>query len=158
MKQAERGQCGIVLAIAIAACAPAIVNQQTEEQSIRSVSSEWQRAIAARDFDRVMTIFAPNAVVMNSHNPLTIGPSALRALVGGILSTPGLSLTWATTKIEVASPTVATEYGTYTLSYDGPEGNVNDAGNYTNIWHKINGQWRVALHALVSSKPISGRS
>jgi len=34
------------------------------------------------------------------------------------------------------------------------QGKVNDTGNYTNIWHKVDGQWRVALHALVTSRPL----
>lgn len=67
-------------------------------------------------------------------------PISPRQNVGFFIVVEGLVMTRATTACTV-----------------GP-GNVNDAGNYTNIWHKINGQWRVALHALVSSKPISGRS
>ncbi len=141
-------------AFALVACGPAMVNQRTEEQSIRSVSNEWQRAIAARDVDRVMAIFAPDAVVILANNPLATGPSAVRALTNGMVGTPGLSLNWVPTRIEVASPTVATEYGTYALSYNGPQGKVTDAGNYTNIWHRINGQWRVALHAPVTSRPM----
>jgi uncharacterized protein (TIGR02246 family) len=154
MKLADRGQFAIVLATpALAACAPAMVNQQTEEQSVRYFSTEWQHAIAARDVDRVYAIFAPDAVMMTSHNPLATGATTLRALVRGMLGTPGLSLTWVPTRVEVASPSLATEYGTYTLSYDGPQGKVNDAGNYTNIWRKTNRQWRVLLHAAVTSMP-----
>ena len=58
------------------------------------------------------------------------------------------------TSIDVVSPTVANEYGTYTMSFDGPQGRVNDRGNYTTVWHKIDGQWRVATDATVSSTPF----
>jgi quercetin dioxygenase-like cupin family protein len=70
------------------------------------------------------------------------------------VKTPGLVMHWTPTKIEVASPTVATEYGTYTESYDTPQGKGTDAGNYVTIWHKINGKWRVALDAPNTSAPL----
>jgi len=49
---------------------------------------------------------------------------------------------------------VATEYGTYTESYDSPQGKQTDAGNYVTIWHKINGKWRVALDAPNTTTPL----
>ena len=131
-----------------------MLKQQTDEQSVRSFSNEWQHALAAHDFDRVLAIFAPEAIVMASHNPLAAGPAALREVTRRLVSDPRLSLSWVPTRIEVASPTVAIEYGTYTLVYAGAQGNFNDAGNYANVWHKINGQWRVALHAIVTSRPL----
>lgn len=141
-------------ALTVAACAPTTLNQQTEQQAVRSASSELQRAIAARDPDRVYTMFAPDAVVMISHRPLATGPTALRALVNGIVGAPGPLLTLVPTRIEVASPTVATEYGAYTVSFDGLQGKLLDAGNYVNVWHRIDGRWRIAVHAVVTSSPL----
>lgn len=142
-----------LIAIALAACAPAMVNHKSDEQSIRSVSNEWQRAIAARDLDRVMAVFAPDAVLILANNPIFRGPRAIRTVTSGMLGTPGLSMHWIPTQIEVASLTVATEYGTYSLSFDSPQGKVNDTGNYANVWHKVDGQWRVALHEPVTNRP-----
>ena len=82
------------------------------------------------------------------------GSDAIRSGWAQMVKTPGLVLHWTPTKIEVASPTVATEYGTYTESYDGPSGKLTDAGNYVTIWHKINGQWRVALDAPNTTTPL----
>jgi quercetin dioxygenase-like cupin family protein len=75
-------------------------------------------------------------------------------MYAGLVNLPGLSLTWVPTSIAVVSPTVANEYGTYTMSFDGPQGKVNDRGNFTTVWHKIDGQWRVATDATVSSTPF----
>jgi quercetin dioxygenase-like cupin family protein len=61
---------------------------------------------------------------------------------------------WTPTKIEVVSPTRAIEYGTYTESFDTPEGKGTDAGNYVTVWHKINGKWRVALDAPNTTTPL----
>ena len=67
---------------------------------------------------------------------------------------PGMALHWTPTKIVVANPTVATEYGTYAESYDTPQGKASDGGNYVVIWNKINGKWRVALDAPNTTDPL----
>ena len=155
MRTSERATFAVALASLIfTACAPALVNQQTDEQAIRAISADWQRAIVARDVDRIVGFHAPDAVAMMANSPLASGPAAIRAAYTGMLGMPGMSLTWVPTKIDVVSPTVATDIGTYTMAYNGPQGRVTDRGNYTTIWHKIDGQWRVAVDASVSSMPL----
>jgi len=141
-------------ALTLGACAPAMVNRASEEQTIRSLGSDWQRAIATRDVDRIVALHATDAVSMMSNMPAASGSSAIRAAYAGFVNTPGLSITWTPTRIDVASPTVATEAGSYMMSYDGPQGRVTDRGNYTTVWHKINGQWRVASDATVTTTPF----
>src|SRR2546430_8281065 len=143
-----------VAALAIAAFASTASSQQSDARAIRALSDQWQRDIAAQNVDAIVALHAPDAVVMLSHAPLATGSTAIRGMYGEMLKTPGLVLHWTPTKIEVASPTVATEYGTYTESYDTPQGKATDAGNYVTIWHKINGKWRVALDAANTSAPL----
>jgi uncharacterized protein (TIGR02246 family) len=141
-------------AIGIALIAPAVSSQTRDERAIRAASDQWQRDAAAKNVDAIAALFAPDAVVMMSHSPLLTGTTAIRGAWTNLVNTPGLVLQWTPTKIEVASPTVATEYGTYTDSYDTPDGKVSDAGNYVTIWHKINGKWRVALDAPNTTTPL----
>jgi uncharacterized protein (TIGR02246 family) len=143
-----------LVAIGIALIAPAASSQTRDERAIRALSDQWQRDAAAKNVDAIAALFAPDAVVMMSHSPLVQGSTAIRGAWGEMVKTPGLVLHWTPTKIEVASPTVATEYGTYTESYDTPEGTVSVAGNYVTIWHKINGKWRVALDAPNTTTPL----
>jgi len=131
-----------------------MVNQASEEQTIRGLENDWQRAIATRDVEKIVSIHAPDAVVMMSNSPVASGSAAIRSAYNGLVNTPGLSLTWVPTKIDVVSPNVATDIGTYTIAYDGPQGRVTDHGNYTTVWHKIDGQWRVAIDAPVSTTPF----
>src|SRR5207244_844700 len=143
-----------VAALAIAAFASTARSQQSDARAIRALSDQWQRDIAAQNVDAIVALHAPDAVVMLSHAPLATGSTAIRGMYGEMVKTPGLVLHWTPTKIEVASPTVATEYGTYTESYDTPQGKATDAGNYVTIWHKINGKWRVALDAPNTTAPL----
>jgi uncharacterized protein (TIGR02246 family) len=141
-------------AMAFAAFAATAQSQQSDAAAIRALSNQWQRDIANQNIDRIVTLFAPDAVVMMSNSPVIRGATAIRELYAGMAKTPGLVLHWAPTKIDVASRTRATEYGTYADSWDTPQGKMRDAGSYVVIWHKINGRWRVALDAVVTSTPI----
>jgi uncharacterized protein (TIGR02246 family) len=141
-------------AIGLAVMAPAASAQTKDEQAIRELSMQWQRDVAAQNVDKIVAIHAPDAVVMMSHTQPATGTTAIRGMWSEAVKTPGLKLEWTPTKIEVISPTVATEYGTYTESFDTPNGKGTDAGSYVTIWKKINGQWRVALDAPVTSAPI----
>src|SRR4051812_41530558 len=119
--------------------------QSKDEQAIRALSQQWQQAIASGNVDRIVAIHAPSAVVMMANSPTTTGSDAVRAMYNDMVKLPGLVMHWNTSRIDMASPTVATEYGTYTDSYDSPTGTLADSGTYVAIWHKINGQWRGAL-------------
>src|ERR1700716_2348655 len=148
-------QLGIAVGlIALGGSAPATVNTATDAQTIRNLGNDWQRAIAARDVERIVALHAPNAISMTSNMPAASGAAAIRGAYSGLVNLPGLSLVWVPTSIDVVSPTVANEYGTYTMAFNGPQGRVNDRGNYTTVWHKIDGQWRVATDATVSSTPF----
>src|SRR6202158_680588 len=143
-----------LLALAIAVFAPLAQSQQKDARTIRALSDQWQRDVAAQNVDAIVALHTPDALVLMASSPPMKGPVAIRGAWGEMVKTPGLVLHWTPTKIDVASPTVATEYGTYTESYDTPQGKATDAGNYVTIWHKINGKWRVALDAANTSVPL----
>ncbi|HEU4749277.1 MAG TPA: nuclear transport factor 2 family protein, partial [Gemmatimonadaceae bacterium] len=154
MKDRSRTRLAIALGVlALGACATTTVNQASEEQAIRAVADEYRTAFNARDVDRLVALHTPDAVLMIANNPLATGSAELRRSFTEVL-TPGTTLSFAPTRINVVSPTVATEIGTYTLSFDTPQGRVTDRGNYTTILHKVNGQWRLAVSAPVSSTPM----
>ena len=141
-------------ALAIAASASTAWSQQGDAAAIRAASDQWQRDIAAKNVDAIVALHAPDAVVLMSHAPVAKGSAAIRGMWAEGVKTPGLALSWTPTTIEVVSPTRAIEYGNYTESYDTPQGKGADAGGYVTVWHKINGKWRVAIDAPVTSAPL----
>jgi ketosteroid isomerase-like protein/quercetin dioxygenase-like cupin family protein len=143
-----------LIAIVIAALPEAASSQTNEERAIRAASEAWQRYVADQNVDSIMALHAPDAVVMPSNAPLVKGSTAIRSGWTDLVETPGFRLHWIPTRIEIAGPTVATEYGTYAESYDTPGGKVRETGNYLTIWRKVNGKWRVALGAPVSTIPL----
>ncbi|MGI8498242.1 MAG: SgcJ/EcaC family oxidoreductase [Gemmatimonadaceae bacterium] len=157
MTQTIRGRTLVAIAaLTVAGCAhPAMVDRQSEEQAIRAAGAEWMRNIASRDIDKIIALHAPDATVMNPNSPSVTGSAAVRSAYADMLKMAGLSLTWTPTQIRVAeSGELATEIGTYRMSFDGPGGKVNDSGSYTTTWRKIDGRWRVATDATVSGTPM----
>ena len=128
--------------------------QSSDQKAIRALSAEWQDYIAARNVDRIVALHTSDAVVMPSNNHAAKGAGSIRAMYNDLVNTPGLKLHWTPTKIDIASSRVATEYGTYTQSYDTPRGRIGESGNYITIWHKVNGMWRVAVDAPISTVPM----
>ena len=141
-------------ALAITAFASTAWSQSKDARAIRALSDQWQRDVAAQNVDAIVALHAPDAVVMMSHAPVATGSVAIRGMWAEAVKTPGLNLHWTPTKIEVVSPTRAIEYGTYTESFDTPQGKGSDAGTYVTIWHKINGKWRVALDSPNTTMPL----
>ena len=129
--------------------------QSKDERAIRAVGEAWQRYIAEDKVDSIVGIFTPDAIFMLANSPPTRGTVALRAGWDELVKTPGLDLHWTPQRIDVTSPTRAVEYGTYTESYDTPNGKGRDAGTYVTVWHKQRGKWKVAYDAPVSSLPAA---
>ena len=144
----------VLAALAITACASTAWSQSKDGRAIRELSDQWQRDIAAQNVDAIVALHASDAVVMMSHAPVATGSVAIRGMWAEAVKTPGLDLHWTPTKIDVVSPTRAIEYGTYTESYDTPQGKGSDAGTYVVVWHKIKGKWRVALDSPNTTTPL----
>jgi ketosteroid isomerase-like protein len=67
---------------------------------------------------------------------------------------PGLSFTFQPQTIKVAhSGDLAYEIGTYSLSYDGDQGRVQDMGKYLVVWEKVDGDWKAMVDTDNSDLP-----
>jgi ketosteroid isomerase-like protein/quercetin dioxygenase-like cupin family protein len=129
--------------------------QSSDERAVRAASAAWQRYIAAQQTDSIVALHLPNAIVMMANSPPITGSDAIRTGWGEMVKLPNLKMSWTPQHIEITSPTSAQEFGTYTDSYDGPNGMESDNGTYVTLWKKVNGKWRVALDAPVSSRPAA---
>ena len=153
LTQARRA-LGALIVTSIAIVAQTVTAQTRDQRAIRALSDQWQRDIAADNVDAIVGLHAPDAVVMFSNAPLARGSREIREIYSEMVKTPGLQLHWIPTKIDVTSPTSATEYGTYTESFDSPGGKMRDAGNYVVLWRRIDGRWRIVLDAPSTTTPL----
>src|SRR5438105_11678234 len=129
-----RFSSALLVATAITTISQPLASQTSTQQAIRALGDQWQKDIAAQNVDAIVSLHAPDAVIMFSNAPLAKGSQAVRDLYKEMVKTPGLLLHWIPTRIDVTSPTTATEYGTYTESFDTPGGKMRDAGNYVVLW------------------------
>lgn len=156
--------------IALAACqagapeaaetAPAVetmaVDVAAEEQAIRDLDNQMLAAAAAKDAAAVAAFFAPDGRSMLDNAPAAVGTAAIAEAWGAMLQAPGATLTWTPTLIRVANAgDLAYDLGTYTFSFDGPDGRVTDTGKYVTVWTKVDGQWKIAADIGNSDLPES---
>lgn len=144
-----------LIAVAMASAAQSGSAQSRDEAAVRAASAAWQGYIARQQTDSIVALHLPGAIVMMANSPPIMGSNGIRAGWGDIVKLPNLSMHWTPQHIEITSPTSAQEFGTYTDSYTGPNGIEADTGTYVTLWKKVNGKWRVALDAPVSSLALA---
>lgn len=145
-----------LVAATLAACATTPkVNLQTEEQAIRDLDRRWVEAVRAKDINTIVGFYAPDAYAAMSNMPAMVGTDAIRSGFTEMLKMPNLAFAFTPTRIVVSnSGDLATDVGTFRISYDGPGGRVEDEGSYLTAWRKIGGQWKAINDVSVSTKPL----
>jgi ketosteroid isomerase-like protein len=54
------------------------VDTRAEADAIRSIEAQWDAAEKARDIDKIVSLTAPDIVVMDANAPTSVGHQALR--------------------------------------------------------------------------------
>ncbi len=146
----------VVGSCSLAACASVPrVNTENESAAIRQIDQRMVQSLAARDQAALANYYAPNAALMMANAPKATGRAAIGSAWGSMLGLPNFAMSFTPTSITVArSGDLATDVGTYQLSFDGPQGRVNDVGKYTVGWQKIDGQWLIASDMANSDLPM----
>jgi uncharacterized protein (TIGR02246 family) len=146
-----------VLASALAAaCATTPrVDVATEESAIRAINRRMEQAVASKNVDAVAQLYATDANFMAPNMPTARGQAAVRQVWADFLQLPGVALTLAPTRIDVASDgQLATDVGTYTFSYRGDQGQVTDRGKYMVKFRKVGTEWKIADDIFNSDMPL----
>ena len=82
-----------------------------------------------------------DAIVLPPNAPATTGKDAIRKLITEMIGAPGFSLSFRSTKVEVAkSGDLAYSQGTYEMTTNDPKGKpMTDRGKYLTVWKKQGG-------------------
>ena len=125
-----------------------ITGESNSEAQIRQRDVAWEKAVQAKDIERVLAFYRDDCVGLFTSRPISVGNDTMRDVWQRILSRSQPSLQWRPTHIEVArSGELAYDFGSMTLSYvDAKGAKVDFVGEYTVVWKKeATGEWRVAL-------------
>jgi len=149
-------QTALALALSLVAASSIVtaqesVDRQAEEQKIRDLDRQWVQAVAAGDVEAIANFYAPEGRFMPPNAPAAEGRDAVATSWRGILGLPEVKLTFGPTQIEVAQAgDMAYDVGTYSLSFKGAQGPVQDGGKYVVVWQKVDGEWRAVADILNS--------
>jgi ketosteroid isomerase-like protein len=126
------------------------------EQAIRDLDAQWSKAAQLKDVDKTVSFYSDDAIVLPPNEAMKTTKEAIRKIWKGLLESPGLAITWTTTKVDVAnSGDMAYSSGTYELGMSDASGNlVKDRGKYLAVWKKQpDGNWKCGADTWNSDLP-----
>ncbi len=128
------------------------------EQALRDLDAKWSAAAGAKDVDKTVSYYADSAVVMPPNASAAGTKETIRNVWQDLLASPGLVMSWKTTKVEVStSGDLACVSGTYEVTMNDPSGKpVNDHGKYVEVWEKqADGKWKCGTDIWNSDLPVA---
>jgi len=144
---------------AVAGCSPDASQEGGSQQldevaAIRQADLAWVAAQAEDGLDGTMSAYLDDAIMLSPNAPMSVGKGAIRAAsTEAGIGSPGFSVSWGPTKIEVArSGELAYAIGTNRGTVPGPCGTpIELKGKYIEIWKKdSDGTWKVAADMFSS--------
>lgn len=114
---------------------------------------------AAGLIDSVASHFAVDCIQLPPNQPPILGNENFKEVWNQNIQIGQWNFDLKTEKVK-ASGDLATEYGTYTLSFSPNENSpipaMTDHGSYVVLWEKIDQEWKVLWDAPVSDLPLPG--
>jgi uncharacterized protein (TIGR02246 family) len=139
-------------------CLASAADTKAFEQALRGLDAQWSAAAAAKDVDRTVSFYSDDAIVMPPNDAAATTKEAIRKVWQDLLASPGLGISWKTTKVEVAkSGDLACVSGTYEVTVSDPSAKpANDHGKYVEVWEKqAGGKWKCGTDIWNSDLPAS---
>ena len=150
--------CFAVLSLAFVITSSA-ADTQAVEQTLRDLDAQWSAAAGTKDVEKTVSFYSNDAIVMPPNAPADTTKETIRKGWQDLLATPGLVISWKTTKVEVAkSGDLAFLSGTYEMTMHDPSGKpINDRGKYVEVWEKqADGKWKCGTDIWNSDLPAPG--
>jgi AhpD family alkylhydroperoxidase len=115
------------------------------EEAITELNHQWVQAFKDRDFDKIGSLMADDAMLLPQGAPAVLGRSAVVEMWKSWGELANVAVDFAADKLVVAqSGELAYDYGHYSFAFDSDEGRVSDEGKYIVIWTNVGGEWRIA--------------
>jgi ketosteroid isomerase-like protein len=127
-----------------------------EEAAVRQTDDNWSKAAQSKKVDDWTAFYSDDAIVLPPNEQKVDNKEGIRKEIGTLLSSPGLSLHWTPTKVEVAgSGDLAYTQGSYELTANDARGKpATDHGKTLEIWKKqADGSWKCIADMWSSNLP-----
>jgi uncharacterized protein (TIGR02246 family) len=139
-------------------CTASAADSKAIEQNLRDLDDQWSATAGAKDIEKTVSFYSEDAVVMPPNASVATTKEAIRKVWQDLLASPGLVISWKTTKVEVAkSGDLACLSGTYDLTMNDASGKpVDDHGKYVEVWEKqADGKWKCGTDIWNSDLPVT---
>jgi uncharacterized protein (TIGR02246 family) len=144
-------------AFAVGACAlaaPPPVDTAAEESALKAVTAAWLTAYNAGDVEKIVAMYAEDAVLMPPHAPVARGRAGIRAFLAAdtaAAKAAGVKLVPGAATAGVVGDT-GWESGSYTIV--DASGATVDSGSYLSVSRKSNGTWQLFRDTYNSDRPL----
>ena len=129
-----------------------------EAEAIRNLEEQWNVALQNKDVDKIMSLYAPDAVWMFPNEPIMNSHQSIREkLVADFADTTILfnTISGGVDNVQVSSSgDIAFARGHERLSIKKEEGTIEEIGKWLDVWKKIDGEWKCILIIGNSDKPM----
>src|SRR6266576_4077787 len=123
MKTKSLFLCGCIALLSITIVGAATAADTKIEQTLRDLDAQWSAAAGAKDLDKTVSFYSDDAIVMPPNASAARTKEAIRNVWQDLLASPGLVMSWKTTKVEVStSGDLACVSGTYEVTMTDPSG------------------------------------
>jgi len=127
---------------------------QSEKDDIQNLEDQWAVGFIANDVDKIVNLYATEAVSMSSEKPTLTGIQEIRKHIESMLSDTALIFNTYKYTIDImeisASGDLAYVRGHDEVTMKTKEGTIQDKGRYIDIWKKIDGKWKIIT--MISNK------
>jgi uncharacterized protein (TIGR02246 family) len=142
--------------IVLSACAPAAPPpvDTAEEAALKAITPAWLDAYNAGDVEKIIAIYAEDAVLMPPHAAVATGHAEIRAFLTtetAAAKAAGVKLVPGSATAGVAGDT-GWESGSYTVA--NASGATIDSGSYLSVARKSNGKWLLIRNTYSSNRPL----
>jgi len=121
--------------------------------TIRQIGNDWAQNWNAGDLEKVVAVYAPDAVYLPPHHEAVHGRDAIREYLRGPRSHGVSDLAFDVTYIK-QSGDVAWDVGTYRMTVPQNDGTKReDHGKYLTVWKRAGAKWLITADAWSSDLP-----
>jgi ketosteroid isomerase-like protein len=155
---------GLACVLLVLGCNPGqqqpAASQAADEAAVRQTDESWSKAAQSKKVDDWVAFYSDDAVLLPPDDKKASGKENVRKVIGGLLALPGLSLSWAPAKVEVArSGDLAYTQGSYQLTTTDSHGKpTTEQGKTLEIWKKqADGNWKCVADMWSSDLPAASQ-
>jgi uncharacterized protein (TIGR02246 family) len=126
------------------------------EKTIRALAQEYVRHYNARDFDKLVNLFAKDGRFLAPYHPLAEGTASLREALQQFITEYDLhDLRVETTHVEVGG-NIAFSFGTYTVNVRTPQGaRLDEKGKWIVTLRREGKTWRIVGDCFNTDLPVT---